>query len=111
MSVLLDPTLEQYVQPANLALLIVGQRHAGLPRAFGTELEPGDGERVLLEQLAEHAEVGGLRPRLVDAEPVHRRRRWTLTRERGEEDHLHDARAVIVAVRAEAVDDAVERAP
>ena len=45
------------------------------------------------------------------AEPVHGRRRRPLAGERREEQHVHDRAAVVVAVRPEPVDDAVERAP
>ena len=50
-------------------------------------------------------------PRFVGAEVVDPSRRWPLTPERCEEEHLHDGTAVVVPVGAEAVHDAVERSP
>src|SRR5690349_9414342 len=96
----------------DLAFLVDAEgdtRLAGSAQALLYRLEV---ELVLVEDAGERAErFDRSSPRLVSAEPGLLNRGRSFAGERGEEQDLHDAAAVVVAVGPEAVGDLVVAAP
>jgi len=107
-----QPAVEQVVEVPDLAFLVDAEADPRLARGPQPLLHRFEVELVLVEHPGQRPQlVDGAAPGLVRTQPAFGGGRRAPALERREQQHVHDAALVIVAIRPEAVGDLVEPAP